>query len=513
VIAKALDSRAVAPDQPLKLPLGGSRLAHNSILNLIGQGAPLVAAIIAIPVLINGLGTDRFGVLSLAWMMIGYFSLFELGLGQALTQVVAEQVTDTLDAKAPEVVWTAIAIMFLMGLLGGLTVGLISPWLVHSGLKIPEALQVEALHSFYLLAVAIPSVVVTTGLIGILAAYQRFGMINAIRVPMGMFNFLAPLTVLPFSQSLVVVATVLVIGRLLTCAAYVMACRPLMPPLRTSLALQYADLRRLIRFGAWITVTNVISPIMVYLDRFVIGAILSVAAVAFYATPYEIVTKLLIVPGAILGVLFPAFAASHRQDHSRMVQLLVRGTKYIALILFPVILLITSFAREGLQLWLGNEFAQYSAPVLQCLAIGVFINGLAQAFATFIQGIGRPDLSAKLHLLELPLYLMFLWWAIQNQGIVGAGIAWTVRVALDSLLLFCLSSRFLCDTTAPLKRIAIGMLSALAGVTLPLLVADITLRAMTALLVLLVFVPVAWFIVLAQDERVYIKARLGWVGC
>jgi len=445
-------------------------------------------------------------------MVIGYFSLFDLGLGRALTQIVAETLANRQrqDTQAPPVVWTAIAIMFVLGLLGALVVSLISPWLVHSGLKIPGPLQVETLHSFYLLAAAIPFVVVTTGLVGILSAFQRFGMINAIRTPMGILSFLAPLTILPFSQSLLLVTAVLVITRLLACAAYVIACRPLMPPLRLELVLHYADLMPLFRFGAWMTVTNVIGPLMVYLDRFVIGAIVSVAAVAYYATPYEIVTKLLIVPNAILGVLFPAFAASHRQDHDQMVRLFARGTKYIALILFPMILVITAFAREGLQWWLGDEFARYSTPVLQCLVIGVLLNGLAQVFATLIQGIGRPDLNAKLHLLELPLYLLILWWAIQHHGIVGAAMAWTGRVGLDGVLLLWLSSRFLGDNAVLLKRMTSGLLFALGGVAIPLLFADIADRAAAVLLILIMFVPVAWFAVLAEDERAYIKGRLGW---
>jgi O-antigen/teichoic acid export membrane protein len=501
----------VTLDPPTKLFTGGIRLARHSIFNLIGQGVPLLAAFIAIPLLILGLGTDRFGVLTLAWMVIGYFSLFDLGLGRALTQVVAETFTEGQDTNAPPVVWTAIVMMFVLGLLGTLVVSLISPWLVHSGLKIPGPLQVETLHSLYLLAAAIPLVVVSAGLVGILSALQRFGIINAIRVPMGVFSFLAPLTILPFSQSLVLVTTVLVIGRLLACGAYVIACWPLMPPLRLGLVLHYAALMPLFHFGAWMTVTNVIGPLMMYLDRFVIGAVVSVAAVAYYATPYEMITKLLIVPGAILGVLFPAFAASHRQNHGQMVRLFARGTKYIALILFPMILGITAFAHEGLQWWVGDEFARYSTPVLRCLAIGVFVNGLAQVFATLIQGVGRPDLSAKLHLLELPLYLLVLWWAIQNHGIVGAAMAWTGRVALDGVLLFWLSSRFLGDNAVLLKRMTAGLLVALGGVTIPLLVPDIAHRAATVLLILTMFVPIAWFMVLVEDERASIKGRLGWV--
>ena len=71
--------------------IGGRRLVRNVFWNLLGTGAPLLVAIVAIPMLIEGMGTARFGVLTLAWMVVGYFSLFDLGLGRALTKLVAER--------------------------------------------------------------------------------------------------------------------------------------------------------------------------------------------------------------------------------------------------------------------------------------------------------------------------------------------------------------------------------------------------------------------------------------
>lgn len=488
----------------------GSRLARNSVFNLLGQGVPFLAAVVAIPLLIRGLGTDRFGVLTLAWMVIGYFSLFDLGLGRALTQVVAERIGTGRDTVAPPLVWAALTLMFALGLVGTLVISLVAPLLVHSVLKIPAPLQVESLHAFYMLALAIPIVVVTAGLVGILSAFQQFGVLNAIRAPLGIYTFVAPLAVLPFSQSLGWVTAALVVGRSLACAVYFWACRGIMPPLRRGLLHHYEAIRPLLRFGAWMTVTNVVSPLMQYLDRFVVGGMLSMAAVAYYATPYEAVTKVLIVPGAILGVLFPAFAAGYRQDHVRMVRLYARGTKYIALILFPGMLLVTAFALEGLRLWLGDEFAQHSARVLQVLAVGMFVNGIAQVFATLVQGVGRPDLSAKLHLLELPIYLPLLWLGIRHFGILGAAIAWTGRVALDGLLLFWLASRFLGDNGALVRRMAFGLLAALAGLAVPLLVTDMVYRTATVLAVLMVFVLAAWSAVLDEDERMLIRGRMGW---
>jgi O-antigen/teichoic acid export membrane protein len=104
--------------------------------------------------------------------------------------------------------------------------------------------------------------------------------------------------------------------------------------------------------------------------------------------------------------------------------------------------LTVGLARSGLTLWLGADFAQHGYRVLQWLAVGVFINCLALIPFTLVQGVGRPDLTAKLHLIELPLYLSALWWLISAHGVEGAAIAWTARMGVDGAVLFGMADRF-----------------------------------------------------------------------
>ena len=69
----------------------GKRLVRNTFWNLLGEGAPLLVALVAIPRLVHAMGMQRFGILTLVWMLIGYLSLFDLGLGRALTNLVAQK--------------------------------------------------------------------------------------------------------------------------------------------------------------------------------------------------------------------------------------------------------------------------------------------------------------------------------------------------------------------------------------------------------------------------------------
>ena len=114
----------------------GRLLARNAVWNLVTQCVPMAVAIVTIPVLIAGIGTDRFGVLTLAWIILGYFSLFDLGLGRALTKLVAEKLGLGRSSGIPPLVGTALGLMMALGLVGALFVGLISPWLVRDVLRI-----------------------------------------------------------------------------------------------------------------------------------------------------------------------------------------------------------------------------------------------------------------------------------------------------------------------------------------------------------------------------------------
>jgi O-antigen/teichoic acid export membrane protein len=479
----------------------GRRLLRNTVWNLVGNGAPMLVAFFCIPLLIKGLGTDRFGVLTLVWALIGYATLFDLGLGRALTQLVATKLGSGEDHEVPSLVWTSLLLLLLLGLVGAVVVVLLTPWLINHALHVPGMLGQETLYSLYLLGLSIPVVISTAGLRGLLEAHQRFGLTNALRIPMGVFAYAGPLLVLPFSKNLFPVVAVLVAGRVIAWGAHLLLCLKVMPRLRRRIVWRRAAVGPLLRFGSWMTVTNIVGPLMVTLDRFVIASLLSVGAVAYYGTPYEVVTKFWLIPGSLLGVMFPAFSTSFVQDRNRTALLYGRSVKYLLLTLFPLILLVVALAGDGLKLWLGAEFAQHSARVLQWLAVGVFINCLAAAPFAVVQSAGRPDLTAKLHLIELPAYLIALFCLIKFRGIEGAAMAWTGRAAIDALALFGLAERLLPIRSSVKLQAPFLVIGALAVLGLATLPSSLMLKVLFILSALLAFVLVTWFLVLSPEER------------
>jgi O-antigen/teichoic acid export membrane protein len=247
---------------------------------------------------------------------------------------------------------------------------------------------------------------------------------------------------------------------------------------------------------------------MIYLDRFLIGAFISAAAVAYYATPYEAVNKLTLIPSALVGVLFPAFAVSFVQDQKRSLELLDRGVRVIFLVLFPLTLVIVVLANEGMSLWLGQTFAEKSTLVLQLLAIGVLMNNLASVPYTFVQGVGRPEIAAKLHLFELPLYLLLLWQLLPIYGIVGAAIAWTLRTTLDMIILYILTFRLIRLDVVLVRRTALMIGIGILVLLIALFPFDLNIKVVLLVLGLIVFSIITWLMLLLPNERVL---ALSWI--
>jgi len=480
-------------------------VALNSVWNLAGQTFPLFLAAFAIPVLIRHLGIDRFGVLTLAWILVGYFSFFDLGIGRATTKLLAERIALGDSEGAAGLIWTAIVSMLLLGACFGGALFAMAPWLSHSGLKIPVALQSETLRSLYWLAIAVPCVTLTCGLRGMLEAQQSFGIVNALRIGLGTISYLGPLAVLPFSRSLVPVVLTLVVARFIGGALHFWFCSRCIPMFFHRIVWDRKTFAELAGFGSWITVSNIISPVMVYLDRFLIGSLISISAVAYYTTPSELVTKLWVIPAALSGVLFPAFSESLAvKNQNRATSLYENGVGSTFVILFPLMLVIILFAPEGLQFWVGAEFARRSATILQILAIGAFANSLANIPYALLQASGRPDLTAKLHLIELPCYAGLLYWTIRMRGIEGAAIAWTFRLSAEAALLF-LFSKLIVLRNLPF-RLTFTIAAGTAALLTACIVAGPFLKILFLLAVLTVFVPVTWCWMLSDFQRLRLRS-------
>ena len=416
-------------------------IARNTLLNLIGLALPLLVGVVTIPLVVRGLGTERYGLLSLAWVVLGYFTIFDLGLGRATTKYVSEALSKGEADQVPQIVWTAATFQAILGLLGGLVLFGITDVLIENVLNIPPELMGEARDTLYLLALSVPLVLLSISFGGVLEAAQRFDLMNLVRMPSSILTFILPLVGLYMGLGLPGIVALILLARLGTLAVFIFFDLRIVPEMK-KYSISFARFYHLFSYGGWVMITSIVGPILVYLDRFLIGSLITIAAVTYYTAPYEAVTRISIISSSLSATLFPAFSAMEGvRDRQKLGLFFARSIKYVFLICGTIVALVIVFAKEILQIWLGTDFVIESTLSMQVLALGVLINSLAHTPFSLLQGVGRPDLPAKFHLIELPIYVGIAWVLVSEYGILGAAGAYTIRVMLDTVLLFMATSK------------------------------------------------------------------------
>jgi len=462
-----------------------SAVARNTFYNLLGYGIPLLVGVFTIPFLIRLLGTQRFGILALIWIVFGYFNVFNLGLSRATTKFAAEFRGRGEDQKIADYFWTTIISQGVIGLGGMLIVMIVTTYLVENILKIPPHLVGEAKFSFLIIALSLPVVIMSASCRGLIEAFQRFDLVNLVKIPSSTANYILPLVGALLGWNLVGIVLVIAGARLLTLGAWAGLCFRILPQLKKKVLFKREILKTLFIFGGWVTVSYIITPFLNYIDRFFLGSLINIQAVSYYTVPFELVSKLSIIPASLVLTLFPSFSALQGlQAWERIRGMFLSSIKYLTYILGGAVILLVFLAPFILKLWIGQDFPQKSAGPLQILTLGVFLNALALVPLSHLQGTGRVDIPGKIYLVELLFYLPLSYFLIKYYGLLGAAWAWTLRSSLEAVSLLFFSARESHIDLAAMKKTRLG----------PILL-SIILILIGGLLVGLVNQPFYWAII------------------
>lgn len=409
-------------------------LIKNSVWNLAGYVIPTAIAIPAMGYLARVLGVELFGVYTLAIAIVGYAGIFDIGLTRAIVREIAVYRGNVDERK--KIISTATIFLFLFSVAGAIVISLSTPKII-SLLNITAANHNDVQSSIQILVWTIPAFLLNQLWMSILEGDERFAILNIQRSFGSSIIAGLPALFVLISPSLYSAILGLAVGRLLSLIiAFVIVRNEI---INAGFIFYRETFRRMIFFGGWITVSNIISPVMVYFDRFVISGSLGADKVGYYTAPSEIVSRLGLIPGALSRAVFPKLSAAKTYDE------LKKNIKFAYLVMglgcLPLVVVLILLAKIIMHLWLGEEYALHSQTIFQILLVGFFFNSIAQIPFTVIQSLGKAKYTAFLHCLEVVPYLALLYFLVNAYGVLGAAYAWTIRVFVDCLLLILVSRK------------------------------------------------------------------------
>ncbi|QXZ09309.1 flippase [Comamonas sp. Y33R10-2] len=400
----------------------------NISINLFGTVIPFLIAIPAMGLVARIIGVEAFGLFTLALAISGTSSILDMGTTKALVREVAIYEED--DAHVRKIFYTSFFVVIIISLfvvlLGFYFLGDFVVWL-----NVDEIKKSELKAAIILLFLSVPLTVLSLLCLGYYEGVQDFLSLNKLKISNGLLISVMPLIAVFFYDNIFGAVLGILVARFIS---FFINIRTIFKRIGFEISLDSAIVKRLFRFGGWLTISNIISVLMQYADRFIISNLSGAKNISAYTAPAEIISRITIIPTTLVKVAFPSLV-KEKEDEG------IYAKTLSLLIIFGVVILIGGlFLGEWfLKIWLGSAFDSRSVLIFQILLGGVFFNILAQAPYLKIQSKGYSNITAYVHAFELIPYFFILFILIDKYSLLGVAIAWSIRMGADFLMLFSIS--------------------------------------------------------------------------
>ncbi len=272
-------------------------------------------------------------------------------------------------------------------------------------------------------------------------------------------------------------------------------------------------IRPLMRFGLPLIVTDVQYAIWLNADYVIIGRLLGDTALGIYTIAYRLPEMLVqSIWRVVAGAMFPFFSSI---QHDR--ELLRRGflstVRYSLIVVVPICLGLL-IAAEPIVLSLFGEQWSAAIPVLRIMAVFSLIGSVGVNVGDVYKATGRPDILAKLGLIDLFLLIPALLFGAR-WGIVGVAWAHAGVAVFDTAIRLVVTRRVVgIRPTEVLRQGRPALLAGLglAAVALPVLAATSAAPAPVQLAATTLAGILGYLIVLVRSDREAAGRVLSWIS-
>jgi O-antigen/teichoic acid export membrane protein len=408
----------------------GERTVNNALFNAASGVLPLILSFIFWPYIVETLGDSSYGIFALVSTVIGYFSLLDLGLGNAVVKYVAE-FSGKDSEHTEEIVGVALSVFLAAGLIGILIILSIAKVLATDLLKIPPDLVDVAYHSFCAASLGFFLTMLLTLFTAITNGLSRYDISSSAMAVMGTATTIGAVLLLRAGFGLIHLVWLNVLIPLIVVIFYFLMVRRLMPGIAFRMRFKKETFKKIMHFGMFAMLSRVTDVISGQVNLLIVGAILGVSAVTYYVIPFTILSRLTNLLCRIGMVIFPAISELQGQNRQDTIRELYLTTSRIILSFsaaFMVPLLV--FGVRFLSLWMDPEFAARGGLVMQIITAAVFLTLCTNVPTFVVNGLGHPKVSGVAAICTASLFLVLMFPGAIYGGIIGVALAQLISTAI-----------------------------------------------------------------------------------
>ena len=487
-----------------------TRVVKGSLWTLAGQVLPLFASLATTPIIIRLLGSEGYGVLILIGLIPTYFSFSELGMGMASTRFASEAYSRGDLIEEAKAIRTAALIALVCSTIVAIPIAVFAGPII-SQFNVPDGLNQQAI-----LALRISSATFVTAILcGVLNTAQltrlRMDLNAAINGVSKVLSSVGTVAVLYLGGSIVGAAVWFFIIGLLNVAAHILVSGSLLKQF-LDISIDRRLIKPLLRFGGGLALSAVAAVMLVNLEKLLVGRFISVESLAFYTIAFSLASTATMFSSAMIQSLVPAFSQLLGDEkREQFNDLFVRSLKLNIVWLLPALAAMAVIAKPFFTVWAGSDFGRSSTGPFHVLLVGILFSVVSVVPWASIVAVGRTDLIAKVHWIELLPYAIAAVALISAFGMIGAATVWSIRAGVDSLVFLWLS-RKMAHTRTGLRRslpaALFGLVVLTPAVVISLIYESTSLFLIAAVPICIVlYTIVVWRSFVTSDERIWIREK------
>lgn len=425
----------------------GAPLSHvkrssiNMLASLIGYSVPMLANLISTPMLLTGLGEAAFGLQSLVSVIIGYFTILDMGLAWPVIKYLAEDHAKNDIEAENRILSTTLQLYVAIGIVGMVIIFFAAEWFVRSVFKIPENLIPQATLVFRLAGLGFLGTMGASWGQALAMGLQRFEISYGVSAVSTVVGIGVGLGSVYAGYGVVGYVSVRVVVSLISGPAYWLTTGQFFPTFRLRWGMDRATLRRVSGYLGYGAIQRVIGGVISRLDQTLVGIWVGVAAAGVYSVPFLVINSLSHMIGYMLGFIFPL--ASELKTLGQMVRLqdiFTRATRFVTATAGMIFCPLLVFGDIFLVLWVPTIAAE-SVGVLRLLTVAGYLGTLSISLtSSVVVGMGYMREFTIYSIIRGVVMSASCVLLIRPFGLIGAGCAalLTVIVADFVFLMFVL---------------------------------------------------------------------------
>jgi O-antigen/teichoic acid export membrane protein len=390
----------------------------------VESAAGVVAGLVLTPLVVQSTGLAGLGLWGAAWSLAHTAGLLDLGVGAAYgrfaSRALARRDLDELNGILAAGTGFHIALSILIGLPALLLAPRLLEWVARDGPPLPEA------------RIVLTATILTVLMRGALSAYrgvvagaQRADLLGRLGAVVVLLEGCGGAAVLLCGLGLRGLAiNSLVAGIGASLAEGILAHR-LCPGLRLRPFLATGEqFRRVLAFGSQLQATRAFEVLSSHVPRLVLAAGPGLVAAGAYDLGARLAAGVPVLASLPLRVITPLTGhLDARADRVRLQALLMRSTRYVAILSLPVLALVLLDAETILLAWTGRDAPPSAAFAARCLAAAAAATLAASPLRLMLRGCGRPGIEALATGGGTVLHLGLAFVLASHHGAAGVAFA------------------------------------------------------------------------------------------